>query len=1453
MLAYETFTCVLLLLISVASCEGRHEDNTKHVTVPSYKYVIVIDPSNETAMDGENCHPPDGGGSSTVPCKSLDYAFQQLRDHKPFPVMLYLASSSRYYHLGLTQNVTNQCNIGLFGNDSVHPLVPTVKCKDGVGLSFTNSCNIVISNIYFRECGALHVSTSKNYSNSSTSYDSLSFLSIRYGLYFYNCTNVKMLRVQVVNSSEATGVVMYDTNGIVEVKSCTFAYNSVPLDGSQAGGGGFAVEFTYCKPGDTTCNKTRYDPSYKRNRNSVYLFENCTFEGNEAYNLKSNRLYIVPTKCEHIAAGRGGGLHVILKGDAVNNSILIANSRFINNSAVWGGGLRILMNDNTFNNSVSVSDSDFIENHSYITDSSRYTAGGGLDITVVTHNWNKIYQNRTRCKIHVSDCRFNFNKALEGGALDFALARQGGLMGFDQLIEISVSNSSFKYNQARLGSAVLVLDFTIFSTGLLPSVDFYDCNFSSNHILNVHQDIPVHAAGLAAVFISRIATSFKDSVIFFNNTGSALVVAGTQVNFTGSAALFESNIATNGGAIALFGISSILIGPKSHMTFVDNYASLYGGAIYNHYVSDEYLESNDNCFLRYSEPYSDPTTWDVQFNFSGNMAGNDGCSILSTSLYPCMQGKLSDIDKVFHWNDSRWHYENQKCKNAIYTRPSSFTLNNHSLSDSVVIPFTPGHELKLPLWAFDELGHNVTDNTVYSASILHGDSVAADVDPAYTYITSNYMRLTGTPGSNITVLLQTAGVRTVHVEVNMTILDCPPGFVKKADKCSHDSIECLNSPAKRISCDCPNDDKNYRFLLRCLLKESVSEIHVNYWYGPVNISSGNLSVPYLMGMAPLRYRNITKDMKHILVGSSMRLPRTMDELNDRLCGGANRKGVLCGECKDGYAVAVNSPLYQCVPCNMNSTTAGSFVKNLFVYIALTYVPIIVMFIMIIFFNIKLASSAAAGFLLYAQTVSSGYFDTSGYNIIGTMDSSQRVVRSTYTVVYGIFNLESFAIFLPSFCLSEEFTTLHVLCLDYFIAVFPLLVIAVIFLAYRCKFVKCRPVRASTIARQQLTINHEHSSATSLLNLVSSRKSRHQKAPKNTLIHALMAFMLLSYTKFSLASIRTVVIDELFNSSGNTAAHRIYYAGNLSFGDRDYLLPFGVIAVLVIVFIVFLPPLLLLGPLQFIDRLTDKPRLGFLRRCWPTITIHTFLDTFQGYKPNRRFFAGLYLLFRLFMFLTYSFSRDLNTQYAFQQVVILFFVMLVPLLRPYTNEFFNYVDTLLFLNLGILNALSMYTSERDYNGHIYGFECFLVFLPLIYIICYVIWSRVRNKKHYQMIQNAIYNRFIHLVRACRTDTPEQQGERERLLPDFDESVNANYSSDDPDEQIFQRAARGNHFRAANVHTVPPRRPGEVPQSVVSIPGSQLPKVDKEEGKDSLMRESDSGMGTTQTNNEELESD
>ena len=72
-------------------------------------------------------------------------------------------------------------------------------------------------------------------------------------LYINNCVNVIIEFVYISHSPNATGVVMYNTNGINRITDCMFYNNSVAYStestpSSLQGGGGFYVEFSYVLP-----------------------------------------------------------------------------------------------------------------------------------------------------------------------------------------------------------------------------------------------------------------------------------------------------------------------------------------------------------------------------------------------------------------------------------------------------------------------------------------------------------------------------------------------------------------------------------------------------------------------------------------------------------------------------------------------------------------------------------------------------------------------------------------------------------------------------------------------------------------------------------------------------------------------------------------------------------------------------------------------------------------------------------------------------------------------------------------------------------------------------------------------------------------------------------------------------------------------------------------------------
>ena len=101
------------------------------------------------------------------------------------------------------------------------------------------------------------------------------------------------------------------------------------------GGGGFSVEFTFCKPGLVQLLHTS-ECETSTNINSLYLFHKCTFQSNYATTVNESSTTYIPNAYgfRNQQFGRGGGLSVFFKDKALNNSVTIHSCKFIDNHAV---------------------------------------------------------------------------------------------------------------------------------------------------------------------------------------------------------------------------------------------------------------------------------------------------------------------------------------------------------------------------------------------------------------------------------------------------------------------------------------------------------------------------------------------------------------------------------------------------------------------------------------------------------------------------------------------------------------------------------------------------------------------------------------------------------------------------------------------------------------------------------------------------------------------------------------------------------------------------------------------------------------------------------------------------------------------------------------------------------------------------------------------------------------
>ena len=1295
---------VLLWLISACSAQ--------------YDHTIYVDPvrgHNSTACLNSSL-------SRGHPCRNLSYAFQ------------YRNSSTRYllqpgtHYLDTTVSFTALNDIAISGNGTVGEVKILCTSSNSTGLGFDHVHRLLFENVTISNCSAIQNSTSRNFSAHS---DEFKLSQTRVALYVNHCSSLVMEYVHVTDNHPATGVLIYNTNGTNNFTKCNFSGNVASTSDSYPSGGGVYVEFSYCLPGDNSCENNSIVSYADNNAHSTYSFTECTFADNQATTgtgVTTAPTFIVPHQNKHVAFSRGGGLSIFFNGNATGNVFTVNGCIFESNVAQYGAGMFVEFHDSSCNNKVFVNGTSFVSNRC------EYVAGGGMRIA------HYVYENTSMgCSgnsVEVNLSNFTHNSANNGGGISLSPSRQN--CNDSRLFSLLVTKTNFTSNRATYGAALKVELFSLIVKGMKPTVTLFGCTFSNNTVYRYTYHKP-HEVGIGAVYINHLDVFISGVTLFEKNNGSALALVDSSTHIFNTA-YFYGNSGRNGGAMALLGSARIIVSLNSTLSFIGN-AALDGGAIFNTYTDrNDYKESSE-CFVVHSNPFISADDWQVEFYFLGNVDSTGRNAIYSTSILPCaFSGGTGEaaVDKILCWEG--WTYNGGKnCSNFIRTGPGTIVsdrlkpVGGSGDSNRINITAYSGQLIKLYLRAMDDLNHTLP--VVYTATASVNQSLTGvKVDPDFVYVSQNLLRVYKyrQSGTNATVALDTIGDRSWHIEMDIELQDCPLGLLP-----TH--IQCNSSDAVKlcITCEC---NSTYKQTVHCRTPTNAS-LASGYWMGTLKGKQCSNETCVVVGECPPGFCRSTKYEF---------IPLPLSGPEEHICGPQNRTGVLCGRCIDGYGPSLNSETYDCVSCNLSSTETAIHTTY---YILAVYVPLFLLFLGIIVFNIKLTTGPANAFILYSQVISS----TFDLNAEGKIHLSAVIAHAKYYLIaykfpYGIFNLEFFEQFVSSrdLCLGAHLNVLDIMLLDLIVAFSPLLMIITTVVFYKLKWYCCS-VRNPARPRR----NH-------------GKRWKKLGRVGNALLPAFASFILLSYTKFSLTASYLSVSTRLYDANGDAVGSRhVYYAGQYSATDSMYVLFYQMPSILIFLTFVAIPPLLLLDyPLTFFERQIIQ-RVSFLRKHYPRDKIQILLDTFQGcYKNRWRCFAGLYFVFRLLINVTYIFA-DLLTQFALQGLYCVVWALLVAYLKPYRRKFhlYNYVDSLVFLNLAVINQITFYLFATTRNGTppsvtALAVQYVLVFLPLLYMVSYIVWwllpiPNVRARARQWMVKRQRTQRLENLIQSGGglSSTPE----------------------------------------------------------------------------------------------------
>ena len=152
-----------------------------------------------------------------------------------------------------------------------------------------------------------------------------------------------------------------------------------------------------------------------------------------------------------------------------------------------------------------------------------------------------------------------------------------------------------------------------------------------------------------------------------------------------------------------------------------------------------------------------------------------------------------------------------------------------------------------------------------------------------------------------------------------------------------------------------------------------------------------------------------------------------------MCRTMNRQGPLCSECIDEFGPALSSAGFICSNC----TNAWYGVP---LYLLVELLPITVLYLVILIFQINLTSSPWTAFILFSHIIL--------YEVqydrrppLGRLLYRLRGTKLTILeAVHGIMNLEIFRFIVPPFCVSSKLQSIHVSILEYLPALYPLFLV-----------------------------------------------------------------------------------------------------------------------------------------------------------------------------------------------------------------------------------------------------------------------------------------------------------------------------------------------------------------------------------------------------------------------------
>ena len=531
-------------------------------------------------------------------------------------------------------------------------------------------------------------------------------------------------------------------------------------------------------------------------------------------------------------------------------------------------------------------------------------------------------------------------------------------------------------------------------------------------------------------------------------------------------------------------------------------------------------------------------------------------------------------------------------------------------------------------------------------------------------------------------------------------MECPPGLFcnNRTCKCAHyhypyDSIKCDEEKGTSaiLDCYCATFDDN----------KTVTQVGACMFNCNKNMSGGDNV-----------YDSLTQNNSIIT------------------CLSFNRAGALCGRClPEHYPLAYSFNL-TCIKC---PHVGWNWCR----YIMAAYLPLTLFCFFVLFFEINAVTSHLHPVIWCSQAISMSVMSRMLFLHTGLQKHPiyMIIIKITFTL-YGIWNFDFFRAFYSDICLGTGF--LPTLALDYVIAVYPLLLMAITYLLVNLYDKNFRVI--VTMWKQFRAVFFIFKKNFDV---------------RTSMIDSCITFFYLSSVKFLSVTYDLLVPTPVYelHQDGYNYTFGLYYSGDIEYFGKEHL-PYAILAIIVsIVFVVLPLTVLALYPFAFFQKFLN---------CIPVRwhILHTFMDAFQGvYKDGTepgtrdcRWFTAVFFLVRVIGFVVYAFAHNIIFFYL-AAVILLLLVLLIVNVQPFKAPVAHYskinatfFSLLIFMYIVICGLDEACIKVHQFVHVFYVLFIIAVIIPLLYTLLMILhWiyshsglgsmlaSRIRSRRRgYELI-------------------------------------------------------------------------------------------------------------------------